>query len=272
MAKTIRTLGERNELVMMSRNLVPWLITLAIFAHIGKDSLINFIAFKGATEVVGTVTGDEALSFSVNDEPVWRYFYDYTVNGNAYSGYSFSTKDIADKPPILISPFNPALSKIKGTSYSKLLGLGFWALVVPVLLMLLILVFRVRSLLRTRRFLRQGAFQDAELTDARESGKVNDEPRYNLTYTVKMPDGNTIETRKYGAAPGYPEKAQVLVIPGTEACKLYDSLDYHPTLETPERWAQPPVRMFMRSAIWLGAAFLLVAWAAIRVSLGITGG
>ncbi len=269
---TRRRLGERNELVMMSSKLVPWLIVLGLLLWPGRDNLVNLIAFRGATEVAGTLTGEEETSFSVNEESVWKYFYSYTADGNSYNGYSYTRKSVSNTPAIQVSRFNPSLSRIEGANYAIMGGLGFWIFALPSLLIALILVFRVRSLLRTRALLIRGEFLDAELVDSTESGKVNDEPRYNLTYKVHLPDGQEEEVKHTFARPGYPATTQVIRNPRTGYMRLAENLEYKPRLERPGQWAGPPKGKYTRSVLWLGGALLFVCWMIIRITLAITGG
>jgi hypothetical protein len=220
-----RRLGEANEIILINRKLLGWLIFLGILLFLAKDPLINFIAFKGGHEVTGSLTGAEETNFSINEETVWRYFYSYTsTNGLEYKGFSYTTKDVAEKPTVLVSPFNPALSKIKGTQYAYIGGVGFWVLVVPIILILCGLLRAVQVTLRARALLIKGVFVDAEMVDSKEWGKVNDEPRFKVTYKATLPDGSTRDVVNGSAAPGFPTTARVLCHPTRNVAMLFDKI------------------------------------------------
>lgn len=266
-----RKLGERNELVMMSSGLSGLLIFMAILMFMGKDNLINVLGFRFGNEAPGVLVGEEQTWLNGEDVDVWKYFYTYTFEGKQYEGFSYSRKNIPEKPTIEVSRWNPGLSRIKGATYAFWGAVGFWVMVVPLFLCIPGLWTTVSSRLRNRSLLIHGQVVDARLSDMKETKGQHDSVSRELTYTVRLPDGSTKEHKFTSFMRNYEQHTKILYNTKTGRMLQPYQLVHLPDIDNEGNFENPSVKRYFKSALWLAGGFLLFAIAVFNITLSFTG-
>lgn len=252
-----RRLGQAGEVVLLAKHIYLSLFTVGLLLLLFRDTFLELSLFFGE-RVQGQTLGFEETELS-EDGIVWRVYYTYELNGKAYEGYSHSFNPPEGKIKVLVSPFNPMLAKIDGTSYmgTNYMNFNFLALLI---ISALWLWYQLRDFYRTRYLLTNATAVLARHFSAEESYEDDTITHtYNIVYK-KLRGYVSTETESESA----PEHALAFIDIGVKA-RLWVDFPYHMKLSPDGNWVTPnfgavmwSILIFFLGSVLMGAGFILI--------------
>ncbi|MDJ0839695.1 MAG: hypothetical protein QNK37_24470 [Acidobacteriota bacterium] len=258
--KPTRRLGELNECVLLFRFFTFPLLFLGLLLWFGRDTMVNRLAFIGAKEATGTITDSFETNFIMNEEAVTASDFTYTFEGKSYQGYSFSYDFHQGTVPVAVSRYNPGLAKIKGSSYSQMMGLGFWLIQLPVFLLVWFILARIRTFWRTRRLLTRGMTVRAR-TKERPTGQSSAKEHI---FFWQDQEGQEHKTNRIMV--GITESAVLIYLPGKpDKVRFFMDLKYPDALTEEGDWERPSAKAFLRKTFWFWVGLSIAFWGVARI-------
>lgn len=251
-AHPVRKLGQAGEVVLLYKHIGLSLFLVGMFLLLSRDSFLE-VSMLYSMDIPGETTGFEETNIYEDDEPVWKVFFTYTVDGKTYDGYCYHAYPPEGAATIVVSRINHGLAKIRGSEYSALgyFGLMFFGL--PLLGCLIWLVYRLKVFRGLHRLLIDGEAVFAQL----ERSKKTENPKiWHKTYGLDHPDANTELTLNMQTEES-PAQALALVRKAVTP-RLWASLPYPMTLGQDGNWEAPEPSLVIRSVLIFLLGSLLV--------------
>jgi hypothetical protein len=164
----------------------------------------SFVNFRGSHgTVIGKVTRVEETGASVNRSRVRANHYEYSLDGNLFTGVSYSTGQSVSSGEAVEIEFDqdhPARSRITGQRRA-LFGPGVTFVTLFPLIGLAILVPSTLSGIKRNRLLREGLLATGTLkSKSRTNVTVNNRPLYELIFEFTARDGRRHEAKARSTA------------------------------------------------------------------------
>ncbi len=168
-----------------------------------NSELVNVFKFDGKwVATKGIIQRIEATNASVNEQPIYRYYFSYNVAGQSYQGYSSDTYKYAyDQEEVVEVPVE---YKEKNVTRARIQGMrqetfSFWVAFVLIFPLVggLILFGAMRRNLHALRLLKIGKPIRGTLLRAKDTGsRINEEPIYDYEFAFEVDGRSHIATAK----------------------------------------------------------------------------
>jgi len=156
----------------------------------GTEAFVDLqFRFREVNQTRGYVTDMIETRLDTDDYPVYQYNYSFPIGLETVYGTSFSSKfdlSIDQSIPIEYIVGNPSLSRIPGSSYSKIPFFAYLGLVF-MLAAFIFVIIRGIGIYRISTILTDGTATLARYEEGMATSiEINEQTQYRITYTYKV--------------------------------------------------------------------------------------
>ncbi|MEO1434195.1 MAG: DUF3592 domain-containing protein [Bacteroidota bacterium] len=158
------------------------------------STIVKTIAAGKWEKTMGTVTRGEGTSGSVNEVTVYRFYYEYELQGRTYTGKCYTTGSLyrdGQRVPVLYKPRKPEISKIEGSRLGQFpIFAGIMTSIFP-LIGLIFLIIGTNQNRKALQLLQQGIFtRGTRMSKKATNTTINEQPVYAYEFAFEDSAGH----------------------------------------------------------------------------------
>lgn len=161
-----------------------------------NSTIVYWFSFRDWQESEGTVIRIEDTNAEVNDEDVYELIYEYKVNGNTYTGRSYSTGyaySEGQAVPIEYDLDHPEESRVNGLRRAMFGWEVIFVVIFPLIGLIFILV-GFRTNMKSLDLLINGKFARGKMISKEPTNtRINEQTVYKYTFEFEADNGRTYE-------------------------------------------------------------------------------